>query len=72
VLVALGTPVRGRRGYRGLGTVVCARRDDARAAARALERSGVGDGPVRALPASVAGARLLVEALAADPARPRY
>jgi hypothetical protein len=66
VLVDLGRPVRGRGGYRGVGTVRCASRAETQAAARRAEREGPGAGPVGVMLARVAGRRLLAEALAAD------
>jgi hypothetical protein len=66
VLVDLGLPVRGRGGYRGVGTVRCASRAEARAAARRAEREGPGAGPVGVMLPRVAGRRLIAEALAAD------
>lgn len=75
VLAALGWPIYGPAGYRGVGTVTCRTRADAHSAASEIERTadcdGFGAGPVRPMLARVAGTRLLGEALAADGQRAR-
>jgi hypothetical protein len=66
VVVDLGYPVLGRRGYRGLGTVTAPDREGARALVKALGFARLSDGPLGLMTPRRAGPRLLAEALAND------